>query len=265
MAKNYLVTLTTDFGTEGPYAGAMKGALLRACPRAQIVDISHDVPPHNILAGAFVLAHSAPQFPSDTLHVVVVDPGVGTQRRLLAAQFGDQCFLFPDNGVISLIAQSMPLRAIFSVRDPRFMPPAASTTFQGRDILAPLAGAILNGLEISKLGPQPDKYALLDLPVPVKNEKSLVGQVLYIDHFGNLVSNISLPEIQAHWPHLENVQISCGGRTVGTIQPSYGFVPPRDALAVINSMGLLEVAANQARAADVLHAAVGAEVKVESK
>ncbi|MDP7636347.1 MAG: SAM-dependent chlorinase/fluorinase, partial [Phycisphaerae bacterium] len=112
MAPHRIVTLLTDFGTRDPYVAAMKGAILQTCPQAHMVDLCHDVPPHNILAGAFTLAHAVPYFPPGTLHVVVVDPGVGTERNILAARFGKHTFLFPDNGVISLVAEVLPLRSL---------------------------------------------------------------------------------------------------------------------------------------------------------
>lgn len=263
MARNTLVTLLTDFGTRDPYVAAIKGVILSRCRYAQIVDISHDLPPGDIPAAAFVLAQACTTFPPDTLHVVVVDPGVGTQRRILAGQFGGQLFLFPDNGVITFVAQAMPMEALHTVRNTQYVPAAGvSMTFHGRDIFAPVAAEILGGLEIRRLGPTPQAYKLLDLPLPRQADGRLVGQVVYVDRFGNLISNISQRMLTGPLGELDLLEISCGGRTVGPLIGTYGFGSPGQALALINSMGLVEVAVNQGRACDVLQLGVGAEVAV---
>jgi S-adenosylmethionine hydrolase len=262
VARDGLVTLLTDFGWRDAYAAAMKGVILGLCPRARLVDISHEVPAHDVLAGAFVLAQAAPYFPPDTLHVVVVDPGVGTERPLLAARLGGQTFLAPDNGVISLVAAAMPMEALHVVQNLQSLPrPPAGATFQGRDILAPLAGAILNGLPIRALGPQPATYKLLDIPAPQRRGRQLAGQVLYVDAFGNLVTNISVGAL-ASLGDPGRARVACGGRPVGPLRPAYGFVKPGELLVLINSMGLLEVAVNQGRACDVLIASFGTDVTV---
>jgi len=263
MAKQSLATLLTDFGTRDPYVAAMKGVILAMCPRAQLVDISHDVEAHDILSGAFILAHAAPYFPAGTLHVVVVDPGVGTDRRILAARFGGQVFLFPDNGIISMIAETMPLEEIVAVRNTRYLPPAGtSMTFHGRDIFAPLAGRILNGLDIKRLGPQPGTYKLLDLPAPAEQAGAMVGEVIFIDRFGNLISNIRRQQVRQRWKDLERLSVLCRGRDVGPLQGTYEFVEPGRQLALLNSMGFVEVAVNRGRACDELDAGVGAEVRI---
>jgi hypothetical protein len=257
-----LVTLLTDFGTRDPYVAAMKGALLRNCPEARIVDLSHDVPPHDILAAAVVLWQAAPQFPTGTLHVVVVDPTVGTERRILAGQFGSHLFLVPDNGVITLIEQTMPAEALHVVRNTQYLPREASMTFQGRDLFAPVAGHILHGVPLNRLGPPPDAYTLLDIPVPKQAGDALVGQVIYIDRFGNLVSNISRDLLTELGWELDRLRVVCGNRDVGTLQGAYGFVKPGEALALINSMDLVEIAVNRESASDGLNARIGAEVRI---
>ncbi len=265
MAKSTLVTLLTDFGTRDPYLPAMKGALLRLCPKAQIVDITHDLASYDVLAGAFVLAQAAPQFPPQTLHVVVIDPGVGSQRNILAAQFGGQRFLFPDNGVISLVAEALPLEAMHVVQDKRYVPDDASMTFHGRDIFAPVAAHLLSGLPMSQLGPQPQKYLQLDLPSASADETSLKGQVIYIDHFGNLITNVSMDQIQSRFPNFDLLKVFCGQTEIGPLTGTYSFVPQGAALALINSMGLLEVAVNQGRACDILGTGVGTPVALRTE
>ncbi len=262
MAKRKIMTLLTDFGTGDPYVAAMKGVVLRGCPSAEFVDISHDVPAHNMLAAALVLGNSAPYFPADTLHVVVVDPGVGTDRNILAARFGGQTFLFPDNGVISVVASKMPLEAMVTVRNRQYLPTLpASATFHGRDVFAPIAAHILNGLDIRNLGTLPGKYTLLDMPSPTVSESAAVGQVVYVDRFGNLITNLSRSFLVEH-AYMEELRVTCAGRDIGPLQHSYGYVPQGATVAVINSMGMIEVAVNQGRACDVLGIGVGAEVRV---
>ncbi|HUU59160.1 MAG TPA: SAM-dependent chlorinase/fluorinase [Phycisphaerae bacterium] len=263
MAKSLLVTLLTDFGTQDPYVAAMKGTILSICPRAQIVDLCHGVPAHDILAGAFILTECAPTFPADTLHVVVVDPGVGTRRRILFGQFGAQQYLFPDNGIITLIAQRYPLRAMVTVRNVDFVPPEdVSATFHGRDLFAPVAAHLLRGLDFHQLGPQPQSYKLIEIPQSQMHGEALLGQVIYIDRFGNLVTNIPADMVHAQWPSLDRLRVSCTGRDIGAVQGTYGFAKEGELVALFNSMGLLEVAVNQGRACDELGARLGTEVRV---
>ena len=261
MAKQSLVTLLTDFGTSDPYVAAMKGDLLRRCPRAQIVDISHDIPPHNVLVGAVVLAEAARHFPPETLHVVVVDPGVGTDRRILAAQCGEQMFLLPDNGVITMVADAAPIEELVVVRNTDVLG-GVSMTFHGRDVFAPLAAQILNGLALHRLGPQPDSYRQLEIPVPVRSGDAVVGQVIYVDRFGNLVSNITWRDVEYIWQDPATVRVSCLGRDLGPLQGTYGFAAEGELLALVNSMGRIEVAVNRGRACDALDAGVGTEVRL---
>lgn len=263
MAKPALVTLLSDFGTADPYVAAMKGTILRLCPGAQIVDISHDIAPQDVLGAAFVLARSAPYFPPGTLHVVVVDPTVGTDRRILAGKWGDQTFLFPDNGVITFVAEILPLEAIYTVRNTALLPPARpSMTFHGRDIFAPIAAHLLSGVELRMVGPQPDQYKLLDLAAPRREGGDLIGQVIYVDHFGNLVSNISHEDLLRNGGDMERLIVRCGGQQLG-LQGTYGFVAAGEALSLINSMGLVEVAVNCGSAAAKLGVRVGQEVRIE--
>lgn len=263
MGKIGLATLMTDFGTSDPYVAAMKGVILSKCPVARVVDISHDIPPHDVMAGAFVWAQATPYFPESTIHVGVVDPGVGTDRGILAAVLSGQIFLMPDNGLISLVAAALPLEAIVIVQNEKYLPKAgASTTFHGRDIFAPLAGELLNGLDIHELGPQPKTYKTLDIPEPLRDGDSLVGQVLYVDRFGNLISNISRRTVAKDWPTDSSLGVTLAGRDIGPVCETYGVVKVGQPLALFNSMELLEVAVNQEKAGDVLQAGVGAEVRV---
>ena len=262
MPRQMIATLLTDFGLRDPYVATMKGVMITICPDAHIVDISHAVAPHDILGAAFILAQSVTSFPPGTVHVVVVDPDVGTEREILAARFGGQYFVFPDNGVISFIASSLPLEQIVAVRDKRYFRTAApSGTFHGRDILAPVAARILLGLDLRRLGPPPAKYKLLELPRVAEGTGELSGEVLYVDRFGNLITNITNDLIRRHWDALDRVRVFCDGREIGPLRNNYasdGGLP----LAIINSMGLLEIAINRVRASAALGARVGTPVRV---
>ena len=263
MAKRALVTLLTDFGLADPYAAAMKGMILRHCPVADIVDITHDIPPHQIMSGAFVLAGAAPYFPAGTLHVVVVDPGVGTDRAILIGQFGGQVFIFPDNGIITFIKEMLPLEELVVVRNFSFLPEeGVCPVFHGRDLFAPLAGKLLSGAEISQFGPTPVRYKLLELPATYSQEKDLVGQVIHVDRFGNLISSITERNVRKHWENVESLQVDCRTQRVGVLEGTYGLVHPGTSMAVFNSTGHVELAVNQGRACDVFKAGLGAEVRI---
>jgi S-adenosylmethionine hydrolase len=213
-----------------------------------------------------VLEGAAPYFPPDTLHVVVVDPGVGTERRILAGRFGGQTYLFPDNGVISMIAERGPAEELVAVRNTDYLPPRTiPSTFHGRDIFAPLAAHILNGLSISRLGPLPDTFKLFDLPPCRQEGQDIIGQVIYIDRFGNLVTNIPALAVTQHWDDLDSVAARCGDKEAGTLHGSYGFVEPGQPVVVFNSSGRVELAVNRGRASDVFQAVVGTEIRLRGK
>ena len=260
MARTQIVTLLTDFGTAGPFVAAMKGVILQTCPRAQIVDISHDIPPHDLLAGSLVLARSAPYFPPETVHVVVVDPGVGSNRAILAGRYGTQTVIFPDNGIISLLERALPLQDIRLCRNLPETPAFISNTFHGRDIMAPLAGHILNGLNISTLGPRPATYKLFDLPNPTAEDNRITGQVMYVDRFGNLTTNIS-GELARHvGGRLQNVTTTCNAIDAGPITNAYTNVEPGKPLVIFDSTDMIELALNQERADEFFKAEVGSPV-----
>jgi hypothetical protein len=265
MARPQLVTLLTDFGSSDGYVGAVKGAILSVCPRAQIVDMSHDVPAHDILAGALALSAAAPHFPPDTLHVVIVDPTVGTDRKILVGRFGQQVYLFPDNGVITFIADVFPAESLNIVLPPA--PVAArprSMTFHGRDIFAPIAGRILMGQDIRKFGPQPASYTLLDIPPAAQDETRIIGQVIHVDRFGNLVTNIPAAAVLQKWPNIEAVGATCAGREAGRFAATYAFVADAEPLVLFDSSGRVELAVNRGRACDSLAADVGSPVVLKA-
>lgn len=264
MAVQRIVTLLSDFGWADPYVAEMKGAILSIAPGTALVDITHDIEPGNVLAGAFALRQALPYFPAGTVHVVVVDPGVGTDRRILAAQYAGQAVVFPDNGVITLVDRDQPLEAIAAVVNERyFLRRDVSATFHGRDIMAPVAAHLVNGLPIGRLGPHSEAFAALELPECERTgDGAVTGQVLHVDGFGNLISNIPAGLIRESLGGVAGLEVLCGERPVGPILSAYAQAGPHQPLALINSMGLLEVAVNGGRACDDLAAAVGGLIRV---
>src|SRR6266550_4685218 len=185
-----VIALLTDFGTRDHYAGAMKGVALGICPDATLVDISHELPPHDVVAGALELAACFKYFPAGTVFLVVVDPGVGSSRRGIAADSGDFKFVAPDNGVLTLALDEAPPRKIVELTERRYARPSVSRTFEGRDRFAPAAAWLAKGIELSALGRPVHDYQKLAVPEAVLGDGTIAGTVLRVDHFGNLVTNI---------------------------------------------------------------------------
>ncbi|MCS7015590.1 MAG: SAM-dependent chlorinase/fluorinase, partial [Gemmatales bacterium] len=185
-----IITLTTDFGEDSAYAAALKGSLLRVCPEAHLIDLSHSIPPQDILHAAFFLSEAVPWFPPATLHIIVVDPGVGTGRRLIYAEWQQQRLLAPDNGVCGLLWRRQAPQRILQLQNRQFFHTNVSHTFHGRDILAPVAGHLANGLDPLQLGPAVTDPVPLPFPQPSLEGGRLVGEIVFVDHFGNLLTNI---------------------------------------------------------------------------
>lgn len=263
MPRRRIVTLLTDFGLRDPYVAAMKGVLLSRIEDVTLVDISHEIPPQDVLGAAFVLAEAARCFPPGTVHVVVVDPGVGTGRSILAARYSQQTFLFPDNGVITQVDAIMRLEEMAVVRNKRYLPDAEpSMTFHGRDLFAPVAAHVANGLSIQELGPRPQTYKLLEIPLPAVAPGRIDGQVVYVDAFGNLVSNVPEGLLLETFEDPNSLSVFCGACAVGPLRGTYGDVEPGEPVALVNSMRLLEVAVNLGRANEALQAGFGTEIRV---
>lgn len=256
-----IVTLTTDFGLGSPYVAEMKGVILGQCREATIVDISHCIRPQHIREGAIVLADAAPRFPVGTLHVAVVDPGVGTARKLAYGEFGTQRYLAPDNGLLALVARSLPRGQVVSLERPEYWATEISSTFHGRDILAPVAGHLASGLPPQKLGPPLESLVDLELPRPRIAADHALGEVLLVDSFGNLITNIAADQLPPAAAELDLV-VECKGRTMVGVQSAYDVAPPGTLVAVVDSQGRLEIAAVRGSAAAVLSACEGAAVVV---
>jgi S-adenosyl-L-methionine hydrolase (adenosine-forming) len=255
-----LLTLTTDFGDASPYVAAMKGVILGVNPSVRLLDLTHQIPPQNIRYADYFLASALPCFPSETLHVVVVDPGVGSERAILYAEVADQRVLAPDNGCLSsLFVRIGPPSAVRHVREPRFWRSSVSATFHGRDIFAPVAGHLSQGTDPAILGPVVTEWVTLESPAPRSVKVGIAGQVLFVDSFGNLISNIP-----AEMVHKRPIRLRVGGRSLSRFRwvNSYAEAKPGQLVALISSDGRLEVAVVQGSAARRLHARVGTPLVV---
>lgn len=256
-----IMALLTDFGTRDHYAGTMKGVALGICPDATLVDITHDIAPHDVLGGALELAAAVKYFPAGTIFLAVVDPGVGSARRGVAADTGDYRFVAPDNGVLTLALRDHPARRTVELTDRRYARPTVSRTFEGRDRFAPAAAWLAKGTDLAALGRPVREIHTLDVPEPVQEGEVLRGQVMRVDRFGNLVTNIDrkLFEKRAAGGAL---QIRAGGHDVARLVNTYAEASAGEICALFGSTDHLEVAENGGSAAERLGLTRGADVRV---
>jgi S-adenosylmethionine hydrolase len=255
-----VITLTTDFGLKGPFVGVMKGAILARLPGAQIVDLTHDIPVHWPIEAGFWLARSYRYFPPGTVHVAVVDPGVGTARSIIAGEHDGHVFLGPDNGLLEPVLGSLPERCYRLSENWRQQQdwPATSNTFHGRDIYAPLAADLAAGrTRISDIGPPAGELIPSLQDEPVAGPHEVRGTVIAIDNFGNLITNIDGALLAGY----RKPEILAAGRRLALAR-TYGDASPGDFLALINSFGVLEIARAEGNAAEALGLSRGAPVLV---
>ena len=259
-----VITLTTDFGWQDPYVGIMKGVILNIAPDATIVDITHGICSHDIMEAALILKSSCHYFPRGSIHVVVVDPGVGSDRRPLLAVDPHHSFVGPDNGVLSLaLSQDNPGR-VFHLTEQRFFLDRISRTFHGRDVFAPVAAWLSQGVMPTEMGKEVS--SILELRIPeIKRvaENRWVGTVLRIDKFGNLITNIAGPEFEMALRPQSLFQLCLGQHTITCLRESYGVAPPGELFAIWGSAGWLEISSNQASAAGILRAQKSQEFTIE--
>lgn len=254
------ITLTTDFGTRDGYAGAMKGVILSIDPSADIIDITHEISPYAVDEAAQLLSSVTGYFPPGTIHVGVVDPGVGSRRKGIIIQALGQYFVGPDNGIFSgVISSGQPWRAI-AITDPKFLLPAAGRTFQGRDVFAPVAAYLSLGVDLAEFGEGLSRLYEISLVRPRCDKNEIRGQVVKVDRFGNLITNISWEDVSRLSDR--GCEVWAGGRRIGTVSGAYSEVKPGDALAAIGGFGWLEIAVNRGRAAETLAMRKGMEVLV---
>jgi S-adenosylmethionine hydrolase len=259
--SNAIITLTTDFGVGSRYVAAMKGVILSINGAANVVDISHAVPPRNIRAGAIVLAETVHWFPPGTIHVAVVDPGVGGKRRVIYAEIGEQRFLAPDNGLLSCLAAKNRPSKIFSVEQPTHWMPEVSRTFHGRDIMAPVAARLSLGLAPEELGTPVTQ--LVELPWAEVHQvpNRIEGEVIEVDSFGNLITNITRAMLEGV-PSGDSVIISCDEHETMGIFATFSDQPPMTFMAHVGSTDRLELAIVDENASAMLGVTIGAPVRV---
>jgi len=260
-----IVTLLTDFGQQDPFVGIMKGVILARCPAASLVDLCHEVPPHGILAGAFLLHTAAPFFPPRSLHVAVVDPGVGSARRALAARIGGQVFLAPDNGLLSYALEAGPVEEVRAITAPDLWLPEVSATFHGRDVFAPVAGHLAAGLPLDRVGPEVRDPVRLPIPrARVEAGGRLAGEILWIDRFGNGITSIHRRDLDRFVDQGAGAAVSVRGRRLGAIVGTFAEAGPGGSGALIGSTGHLELFLCQASLAAAWGLSVGDPVVLES-
>ncbi len=254
-----LVTLTTDFGTSGSYVGQLKGVLLSLAPELHVVDITHEIAPQDVHGAAYVLAEAAPRFPAGTIHVVVVDPGVGTERPLVCASCGEAWYLAPDNGVLDRVLQRYPDAWAVELRATRYWASEVSRTFHGRDILAPVAARLAQGLDPRQLGPPRDLAPRLAWAAVKRTATGGEGVIERVDTFGNLITNIARPHLE---PGVADaaVVIRCGSLDALELVETYGQRSPGDVVALWGSSGQLEIAVVNGHAQRHLGLSVGTPV-----
>jgi len=260
-----IITLLTDFTETDGYVGIMKGVILGLAPAARIVDLSHDMPPQNVLQAALTLGRCAPYFPEGTIHVGVIDPGVGTERRGMAARIGRQYFVGPDNGLCTRLIQDAKEKnepmEMFSLDTPDYQLPEVSRSFHGRDVFAPAAAHLAAGAELASFGEPITDPVLLEIPEPRPTAKGWEGEVLYADAFGNLTVNIRREQLA----DAGRVDILIKGRNIPGIRDTFGEGEPGELAAIIDSFGFLSICIVNGSAAERLDASAGEPVAVSIK
>ena len=262
-----IVALLTDYGTRDQYAGSLRGAVLAACPEAQVVDITHEVTAHGVREAAFVLRATVPIFPAGSAFVAVVDPGVGTERRGIAVRAGGYFFVGPDNGILSLVLADHPEAEVRELTNSALFRPNVSSTFHGRDIFGPVAGALVRGTAFEDVGPAIDDAFRFEFPRPqLVGTESIEGKVIYIDTFGNLVTSIG----GAEWKtFLDGVKgdltemVAEIDRVILPVVTTFGDVPEEEACAYVGSTGRIEIAVNRGSAAERFYASIGSDMKLK--
>lgn len=264
-----LITLTTDFGLRDPFVGVMKGVIARICPRVNVIDLTHGVEAFNILDGALAIWQARQYFPAETVHVIVVDPGVGSERRPILARLGEQWFIAPDNGVLTLVEREVQrpggFAAFWQIENPAYRLPSQSNTFHGRDIFAPagaqLAAQIeLGNVDADRFGRTLESIAQLSVPEPVHNpDGSIEGVILKNDKFGNLLTNIAAADLPGP---LDGWMIEIGATLITRFCRFYAEAEPGELFAIPGSSGLLEIAVNRGSAQKVMQIASGMKFRL---
>ncbi|MCK4856597.1 MAG: SAM-dependent chlorinase/fluorinase [candidate division Zixibacteria bacterium] len=254
------IALLTDFGERDGFVGMMKGAILKVAPQAQIIDMTHTISSFDIKGAAFLLQKSVKHYSPATVFVTVVDPGVGTERKIIAASAGSYFFVAPDNGILSYALSDFPQREVVSVENRDYFADSISYTFQGRDIMAPVAAHISQGLSLCDLGPPLENYQRLPLLKLLKRDRTLIGEIVYVDKFGNMISNISCEELPSH-RQLTELSVRVGEHEGLLFVNSYA--QGRGLAATVSGLGTVEVFVYQDSAAAQFAKPIGTVITVE--
>ena len=262
-----IVTLTTDFGTQDGYVAAIKGAMLSVAPEVRFVDVTHEVPPQDVMGAAFVMRQAIGHFPEGTIHLGVVDPGTGGSRRPLAARFRppgsdrEHIFVGPDNGLLSLITDDPPVRTVVLDQPNRWRSTRASETFHGRDIFAPVAAHLASGVPLRDVGTPTEEIATLRWALPRADEQGVEGWVVHVDRYGNCITNIPRETVDAHRAG-RDVSVYAGSTIIRGMNASYGDVTDTEPVAVFGSSGSLEVGVNRGNASTLLSLYRGTAIRL---
>lgn len=259
--KRPILTLLTDFGAADHYVGAMKGVILGICPDAQLVDISHEIAPYAIAEAAYTLAQAWNCFPKGAVHLVVVDPGVGSARRPILVEALGHRFIAPDNGVLTMLFAEIANHKVREITASRHFHQPVSRTFHGRDIFAPVSAHVAAGVSPAKIGKRIDDYVRLDFAAPRQTgPKEWTGAILKVDRFGNVITNFK----SANWDRLqrENFEMTIGTHRISRLAPNYAEMKAGELYLIPGSAGYLEISMNQSSAAELLGAHGGLLVRL---
>lgn len=256
-----MITLTTDFGRDSPYVAQMRGAILQVDRRSTIIDITHSIPRHDISQASHVLADTTPCFPAKTVHIAVVDPGVGTERAILAARMNAQYFIAPDNGLLSALVRRAEQSEIVELDKPAWWRSPVSPTFHGRDIMAPVAAHLARGTDLLELGTPVAEIVEGPSENLVVREQGIEGEVILVDSFGNVITNVRRDLVDAQIA-ASSLQISAGNQVWHRFNATYDDVSIGESCCLFDSQGRLEIAINQGHAANRLALAVGTPVRI---
>jgi S-adenosylmethionine hydrolase len=264
LAQRPIITLTTDFGTNDHFVGAMKGVILEIVPDAQIVDICHSVQAFDVLDGALTISQAYSYFPTRTVHMVIVDPGVGTARRPIIASCDKYHFVAPDNGVLSLVYAKEERIHVRHVTSEHYFLQPVSNTFHARDIFAPVAAYLAKEVDSLKFGDEVQEYVRFSAPKPkAVDQNRMRGIVLKVDRFGNLITNFTAQDVPALFAAgAHGFKITVGGREITEIHNAYAEGSPGEVFGILGSMGFLEIAANRGAAAQITGAGKGTDVTI---
>ena len=257
-----IITLLSDFGLRDPYVAEMKAVIISICQKARIIDISHEIEKFNVRMGAFILAQAAPHFPKGTIHVAVVDPGVGTARKPIIVETERAFYVGPDNGLLMLAARNDGIKCVYEIANPKYMLRRVSRTFHGRDIFSPVAAHLANGVDPSEFGPTVENPVMPSFLSPKIMGNEVVGEILYIDRFGNLITNIPESMLKALGiSEGMNLQFKLGDREVRLkLCSSYDDVQKGSLLSIVGGTGFLEISINQGNASCLLNMKIGDRV-----